>query len=237
MSPLLTRRKESHTEEPSPTGQVWLPEGYPEVDLLPAEIRARRGVHALRRRLGVGLVALLVLTLAACGWGWFQDVDARNRLTMAENESIRLNAQLASFSEVVRIQSDIDQTRDAIRLGMRNEVLWADLIRRFQAGLPEFAEIEQMAFVVVFDSEYADTSGGPFETGESIGTINWTIRVGALEHSGVLVDALNEAPGMFDATYTQTKLNIDDGSVQVIGRVLLDESVRSGRFTDEEAQS
>lgn len=237
MSPARTARRGSR-DAATVTGAdvAWAAGGAPHADLLPPEVRTRRAVRALRRRLTAGLVLLLLATAGGAGWALLQGEGARNRLTRAENESDRLAAQLASFRDVIRVQDDIDQTRAAIVEGMRNEVLWADLVRAFELALPDYADVERMAIAVVFDAPVVvDDAATPFVSGSSIGSITWDIRVPALEQAGALIQAIDLAPGLFDATYTRIARQEEDGMFLVTGTVRIDETVRSGRFSGEVA--
>lgn len=237
MSPVRTARRGARDVAPDEDRATasWTAGSYPHADLLPTEVRTRRAVRALRRRLAVGLVLLLVLTVGASGWALVEREGARNRLTRAENEADRLAAQLASFRDVIRVQSDIEQTRTAIVEGMRDEVLWADLVRAFELALPEYAGVERMTIAVVFDATVADEATTPFVSARSIGTITWDIRVPALELGGELIRSIDLAPGLFDATYTRIARQEEDGMFLVTGTVRIDESVRSGRFAEDVA--
>ena len=233
MSPLRTARRPDRDVPASTGGSSWSTGAAPHADLMPPEVRARRAVRALRRRLTAGLVLLVLVVAGGAGWALVEREGARDRLTRAENESDRLAAQLASFRDVIRVQSAIDETRAAIVEGMRNEVLWADLVRGFELALPDYAGVERMAIAVVFDEAVADDAATPFAAGSAIGSIAWDIRVPDLELGGALIQSIDLAPGLFDATYTRISRQEEDGMFVVTGTVRIDESVRSGRFSDE----
>lgn len=207
----------------------------PAVDLLPPQVRARRAVRTARRWCVAVVVGVLLLTGGLCFVGFGDRVLAEAELLAAEQDSDALLAELATYSDVVRVRSDITRTRQAIAYGMRNEVLWADLVERFDTALPHFARAESMSIAIVFDRAVLDDAENPFVSGESIGEIAWVITVPVLAQSGDLLPAVDAADGLFDTTFTRVERVDGEGVHRVTGSVLIDPSVRSGRFAVEDA--
>lgn len=207
----------------------------PSVDLLPPEVRARRAVRTARRWCVVVFVGVVVLTGGMCLFGIGERVVAEAELLAEEQDSDLLLAELGTYSEVVRIQSDITRTRQAIAFGMRNEVLWADLVERFDTALPDFAHAENMSISIDFDRTVLAADDDPFVSGESIGNIDWVITVPVLAQSGDLLSALDAAEGLFDTTFTRVERVDGEGVHRVTGSVLIDPTLRSGRFAIEDA--
>lgn len=205
----------------------------PTVDLLPPDVRAKRVLRGVRRRCALVLGVVVVLSAAACFWGIGDRVLAEAEQQEASRESDRLLAELATYSDVVRVQSDIARTRTAIAYGMRNEVLWSELVLRFETALPDFARIESMNISIVFDAEHRTADeADPFVTDDSIGEIDWVISVPVLAQSGDLIPAIDAAEGLFGTTFTRVERVEEAGEHRVTGSVLLHPSLRSERFTE-----
>lgn len=231
MSPLLQRDRAAAGAEAS-AAQVG---AVPVVDLLPESVRGRRALRALRAKCLVALVLVVLVLIAALAWGMSQRADAQSRRTAAEVESDRLAAEVASYADVSRTRTEIAAVRGAITDGMRNEVLWADLVRHFQASLPDYADIESLSISIMFEADYLSGNDGPFDPGEAIGEVSWVVDVPTLEQSGDLIAALNAADGFIGATFTTIDRNDDTGKHRVNGTVHLDGSLRSNRFVPESA--
>lgn len=230
MSARKPRAARGVAERPAPPA----PAAAPTVDLLPPEVRARRALRSVRHRCALVLVAAVVLTGAVCFWGVGDRAIARSEREAAEQDSQRLLTELATYAEVDRIKSDITRTRQAIAYGMRNEVLWGDLVDRFAAALPDFAWAEMMDIAVLFDVDVEQgMDDDPFVSGDSIGDISWVIEVPTLAQAGDLIPALDAADGLFDTTFTRVERVEGEGVHRVIGSVRLDATVRSGRFTSD----
>lgn len=231
MSPLLQRDRAS--APPTRSGAV--AGSAPTVDLLPSIVRGRRAMRALRVKCVAALVAVLLLLVAALAWGMNERSAAKSRHTAAQVESDRLAAEIATYADVARVRNDITVVRAAITDGMKNEVLWADLVRHFEATLPNYAEIENLSISIVFDAEYLAGGDSPFDPTEVIGEVAWVIDVPTLEQSGSLIAALNAADGFVSATFTNVDYVTESGKHRVTGTVHLDASVRSNRYVPEDA--
>lgn len=231
MSPLMQRDRP--TVRPEHAARAG---GMPVVDLLPESVRARRALRALRARCVAALAVVALLLVVVLAWGMSGRADARSRQTAAEVESDRLAAEVASYADVSRTRSELAAVRGAISEGMRNEVLWADLVRHFEASLPGYADIESLSISIMFEADYLSSGDGPFDPGDVIGEVSWVIDVPTLEQSGSLIATLDAADGFVGATFTTVDRHDDTGKHRVAGTVHLDGSLRSHRFTTDTAE-
>lgn len=228
MSPSLQRERAS--ARPSSADQSGR---LPVVDLFPDAVRRRRAMRALRLRCLALLLAVVLLLVVALAWGMDARSTARSRVNAAQAESDTLVAQIATYADLVRLRSDITQVRSAIGDGMRNEVLWADLIQHVRASAPTWSVLESVSITITFESDYEDRADGdPFDPGAAIGTIAWVAYVPTLEQSGELLTALDAADGLFGATFTSVDLDEQTGWRRVTGTVRLDDSRRSNRWAE-----
>jgi hypothetical protein len=229
MSPVLQRERSA--------GRSGAPElraiGIPAVDLLPEVVRRRRAARSLRVKCVTVLLGVVLLLVAGMALAMGERAGAQSRRTASQVESDRLTGQIAGYADVSRVQSDIAAVRGAITHGMRNEVLWADLVRHFEGSLPGYAEIDALSISIVFDSEFLSGGSGPFDPADAIGEVSWVIDVATLEQSGSLITALNAADGFIGATFTAVDRDTTTGRHRVTGSVHLDGSMRSNRFSSE----
>jgi hypothetical protein len=186
-------------------------------------------VRALRRLCVLALVLVVAGVTGGMVWALDQRSAAQSRRTAAQVESDTLSAELERYSEVVRVRTEADRLRTAIDHGMRNEVIWVDVIAMLAAALPDWALAESLDVEIMFDEELREDDS-PFVADVIIGTVTFEISVPALEASGALLTALDAAPGLHSATFTAVERDEETSLYRTSGTVLIDSSVRSGRF-------
>lgn len=224
MSPLLSKER---SRDAAPAAQVH----FAAADLLPEAVRRRRAMRAVRVRCVAVLLVVVLALVAGMAWGMMQRSQAQSRRTAAQVEQDRLVAEIATYADVSGLRSEIAAVRTAIADGMRNEVLWADLVRHIEASLPSYAVPESMSIAITFEAEFEDRDDHPLDPGDAIGTISWVIWVPTLPQSGSLLTALDAADGLFGATFTA--VDREEGAHRVSGSVRLDRSWRAERYTEE----
>jgi hypothetical protein len=224
MSPLLSKTR---TQDAAPAVQV----RRAAVDLLPEAVRRRRTMRAVRVQCVAVLLVVVLALVAGMAWGMTQRSQAQSRRTAAQVEQDRLVAEIATYADVSGLRSEIGAVRTAIADGMRNEVLWADLVRHIDASLPAYAVLESMSIAITFESDFEDGDDHPLDPGDAIGTISWVIWVPTLPQSGSLLTVLDGADGLFGATFTS--VDREEGVHKVSGSVRIDESWRAQRYTEE----
>lgn len=226
MSPLLQRDRATPT-----AGDPMLSTGTPVVDLLPEAVRRRRALRAVRLKCVALLLAVVLALVGSLAWGMSTRSTAQSRETAAQAESDGLAAQIATYADLVTLRSDITAVRSAIAEGMRNEVLWADLIRHLLESGPNWAVLESMQIAITFESDYLERpDGDPFDPGPAIGTITWVAHVPTLEQSGELLRVFDATDGLLGATFTSVDLDEETGWRKVSGTVLVDDSRRTHRW-------
>jgi hypothetical protein len=225
MSALLSK---SRPQDVAPAARV----RFAAVDLLPEVVRRRRAMRAVRVRCVAVLLVVVLALVAGMAWGMMQRSQAQSRRTAAQVEQDRLVAEIATYADVSGLRLEIDTVRTAIADGMRNEVLWADLVRHIEASLPSYAVWESMSIAITFASDYEDRDDHPLDPGDAIGTVSWVIWVPTLEQSGSLLTALDAADGLFGATFSS--VDREAGVHKVTGTVRLDESRRSQRYAEQD---
>lgn len=181
----------------------------PQVDLLPAEIRAGRGFARVKRVLA-GVIVLALLS--AGGMHLFvQDRNTRadDHLASAQDTATRLAREKAQYSEVTAILSAINQTQIARTLGMATEVSWRSYLDAITAVLPEDVTITM--FEVTNGSPTAPVIAGadPLST-PGVGTIVFVASSPTLPKASDWLDGLDSIPGFSDPTLQESRVSAVD---------------------------
>ena len=230
MSALLER-----TRARKPAGFV-LPKERAQVNLLPPDVRAARGLRVLRRRLlgvvvlaivAAGLVQALVLAQAA---------DARAELEAARQETARLQAEQTQYAEVPVVLDRLAATKDARELVMSTEVLWKSYYDAITTVLPEGVSVDALTGTVPSVMTGAPSAGGPLQD-PFVGQITFVGRSLALPDPAAWLDALDSVPGLGDAWASSATLTAaEDGTVYYAVNVTVQvrETAFAGRFAQTE---
>ncbi|MDR1151650.1 MAG: pilus assembly protein PilM [Bifidobacteriaceae bacterium] len=177
----------------------------PGVNLLPPAVTERRRLRELRRRLGAGLgaIVLVLAIVMATAVGGRTAAEAELASLRAEQDSLR-DAR-AAFAEVIDVRAEVSRTRDAVITAMGYEVEWVPVIDAILAVLPEGGSLTSIALRATAPSRPAPPNpnvlGAP-----SIGSVVFTVTVPTLPDAAAWLDSLNAIPGFMDATYTTATL-------------------------------
>jgi hypothetical protein len=191
---------------PAQTVALW-----PQVDLLPKEVRAVRKLKATKRLLALALLALVLL--AALGWVYalFALNAAKSELAEAEADTQRLTTEQATYVEVPRIKGQLADVQGALEQGTASEVLWKQYFEALRAVTPAAISYDSVAITVSTDSS-ASASADPL-AGPSVGRIAFTGRSTTLPDMSAWLDAVRGVTGLADPWFTQASITDDDGSV------------------------
>jgi len=173
--------------------------GSPRVDLMPVEIRVKRAQLKTRRSLRLGLVAVLLLVVAACGGTWAWSGLAQTSLTNAQSEHQALILQAAKYSNVTTIKESIALIKAGQVVGDSTEIDWKDYLTKLQATLPSGVTITTVAVDSATPMKpYAQTTT-PLQ-GDRIATLTFSATSATLPSVPVWLDGLKTLPGFVDAT-------------------------------------
>ncbi|GGB94105.1 PilN domain-containing protein [Cellulomonas carbonis] len=180
--------------------------GLPQVNLLPPEVKAARGLRVVKRMLAlaVGVVALVIVLVFV--WSVMQRSSAQDQLAQAQQETARLQAEEAKYAEVPQVQTQLEATRTARELGMSTEVLWKPYLDAITAVLPADVSFENVSLTSATPTEPAPLPAGPLEE-PSIGRLTFTGRTATVPDVAAWVDALESVPGFADAWVTTATLD------------------------------
>ena len=128
---------------------------WPQVDLLPPEVRAGRKLGQTKRLLVLAVLA--VVLLAVLGWVYAKfTLDSANQdLADAQVETDRLTAEQAKYAEVPQIQGQLSRANNALSSATATEVLWKPYFEALRAVTPAQVSYESLQVTMSNDPNAA----------------------------------------------------------------------------------
>ena len=184
---------------PKPKGRTaTVVTALPQVNLLPPEVRAARGLKLLKR----WLVVALVLVVALCGVTYvFAKLDenrAASELASAQAATTRLQNEQKKYAEVPRVLDQLAATTTAREIGTSTEILWSPYYQAIAAVLPTGVSIDTLTVTQATPMVAPPAAASPLQA-PSIGQIQFTARSLTVPDTAAWADALNGVPGFADA--------------------------------------
>jgi hypothetical protein len=173
--------------------------GEPRVHLLPKEVVGRKKAKALSRRLGLGVVGVVVIVGAGLVAATLSMSAAQGALSTAQAQTASIAQQQAKYGEVTKIKADASSIQASQKLGTAQEIAWQPYIAALQSTLPAGASVTTVAAAI--DSPFQAPSATaviPLE-GPRIATVTVTLTMKQASISGWL-DSLVNLKGFVDAT-------------------------------------
>lgn len=173
--------------------------GIPRVDLLPPEVKLGRRGEAVRRRLVIGVVGVVVIAAAGYGASTFQAAAAQRALDDARAQTLQLLAQQTEFRPGRQVKEKIGLVESARQFGVSSEIDWQSYLALVEKSLPASATIT--AFVADGQSPF-DASSAPSAdplTASYAATITFTAESDALPDIEDWMKSLADLPGFADA--------------------------------------
>ncbi|KQR16195.1 PilN domain-containing protein [Cellulomonas sp. Leaf334] len=181
----------------------------PQVNLLPPEVRAARGLRVTKRWLLISLVVTIGLCFGAFGLALIAGATAASELAEAQTETVRLETEAAKYAEVPRVLDALNQAQTARSLGMSTEVQWRVYFDALTAVLPAGVSLESIvstgATPMVAPAPPTDPLQAP-----SVGQLAFTARTATLPDTSAWIDSLNSIPGFSDAWVSSVSVSEDD---------------------------
>jgi type IV pilus assembly protein PilM len=205
--------------------------GERRVDLLPTEIRQLVVAKKLRDRLGLGVVASIVLVVLGTGAANVAVLKARSDLAAEQAQTGALLAEQAKYNDVRKVQAEVARINAALRIGAKTEIDWKTYLDAVQKTLPGNVTID----TVKIDSsspltEYAQSTA-PLQ-GARVATLSFSARSPTLPAVPTWLDSLQTLPGFADAL-PDSVAKSDDGSYTVNITMHINDGAFSKRFTAE----
>lgn len=217
--------------KPKNAGPTLIGVSLPQVNLLPPEVRAKRGLKVVKRWLGVSLVATLVLCVLAYGASVVSAAGARADLVTAQKETTRLQNEQKKYAEVPQVLSALAAAKSARTLGMSTEVQWKSYLDAITAVLPANVSIESFAVTGATPILAATNSTNVLQAA-SVGQVKFTGRIATLPDTAAWIDALDAIPGFSDAWVSSEAITETDKVVYytIASTVQVTQSAYAKRF-------
>jgi hypothetical protein len=205
--------------------------GEPRVHLLPPQVLARKKGKAVRRRLGLGVVGMLVLVAIAAGLAEVDSISAQSALVSAQAQTTSILQQQAKYGDVLKVKADSDSIISSQQAATTQEILWKGFISQFQKTLPSGAVIGTMTAMVdtpLGATPTTTTTTTPLQ-GVHVATVTASLTMKQSQISGWL-NSLKSIKGFVDVTPNSVTKG-DAGSYTVNVTLHLDSDALANRFT------
>lgn len=173
--------------------------GLPQVNLLPPEVRAARGLRNLKRWLGLAMLAVLVVCIAVFALAKVSEAAADDGLTTAKADAQRLQTEQQKYAEVPRVLSALQAATTAQAVGMSTDVAWTSYYSAITAVLPADVSVDSLGVTLSTAATGGATATVNPLQGASVGQIQFTGRSATLPNTAAWIDALDAIPGFADA--------------------------------------
>ncbi len=197
----------------SKSGPAFVP-GPPQVNLLPPEVKAARGLKALKRVLAM----LLILVVASCAGAYvlalLDKSKAQDQLASAQDDTVRLQAEIQRYAQVPLIRGQLEDAKYARELAMSTEVLWQPYYGAITAVLPPGVSLDNLTVTQATPMTAPAAPSSPLQD-PSIGQIAFTARSVTIPDTAAWVDAMNAIPGLGDA-WVSSAVVTQDGESEVV---------------------
>jgi Tfp pilus assembly protein PilN len=204
-------------------------------DLLPDEVIASRRLAGLKKRLGLGLVALLGLLVLAYGFSWWQTSNARGNLSDAQHATTRLQAQQQTFAPLLKTQQDAAAIETALHQLMVGDVQWTQMLTVLGKAAPHGVTVDSVQATMTAGAAAATNPGQPGigvlnQTGDqSVGTLAITGTAPDQKSVAAFVDSLAKVKGLA-APFPASVGSQGKGAMQYSVNVLITTQALDGRY-------
>lgn len=205
----------------------------PQVDLLPPEVRASRGLSQTKRWLGLSLILVVLVAALGYGWAFLAEKSADEHLAEAQDTAAELSREKAKYAEVPVVLGAITDVKVARLLGMSTEVAWSPHIEAIAAVLPAGTSIDSFTITQASPTEEIAVPGDQL-SGPRIASITFTARSATLPDASAWLDGLDSIPGFADPTLQSTTLGEEEGLPYYLmsSTIEVDESALANRFIE-----
>lgn len=203
----------------------------PQVNLLPPEVRAARGLTATKRVLALALVGVLAVAGLGYGAALMSASSANDELAVAQADTATLQAEVAKYAEVPVVVNGLKRATDARTLGMSTDVEWKGYLDAISAVLPPNVSISTLT-VVQGSPSLAAPSPADLLLDQGIATITFSTRSTSLPDASSWITALDSVPNLYGATFSSETLGDENGlaGYSVTSTVQVGSGALSGRF-------
>lgn len=204
--------------------------GVPRVDLLPPEVTSRQKGKALRRGLGLAVVAAIVLVGAGVASASWQAAIGQSQLADAQQRTTDLLAQQTQYIEVRQVQDDVDLSIAARQVGSSTEVDWKSYLEKIRAVLPPDVTLDTVSISAASPLVLFEQPTAPLQAAR-IATVMLSMTSPGLPTVPEWLTEMKSLPGYADGSPGSIKRS-ETGAYQVDLTLHINEGAYSNRFAD-----
>ncbi|MGO4104371.1 hypothetical protein AB4Y63_10500 [Leifsonia sp. YAF41] len=206
--------------------------GEPRVDLLPPEVRKERQARVVRRRLGLGVIGVLLIVVLGAGAATALSIQAQAQLLAEQSRTGELLAEQAKYMEVRTVQNQVGLVRAAQQVGASTEINWKDYLQKVQATLPagvtiDTVDVDSASPMAIYVQPTAPLQGA------RVATVNFTAKSTGLPDVPTWLTALTTLPGYADALPDSVTLDEATGIYTVSITMHVSDAAFAQRFVEE----
>jgi len=203
----------------------------PQVNLLPPEVRAARGLRATKRWLAISLIVTVIACIGVFGLALVSSAQADAELAEAQAETTRLQEAQAQYAEVPVVLAALASATDARTIGMSTDVQWKSYVDAIAAVLPANVSFDSMTLTAATPMIPAPAPIDPLQL-PSVGQIQFEARTSVVPDTSAWIDSLNSVPGLRDAWVSSATVTEDESGIYytVSATVQVSDAAYSHRF-------
>ena len=204
----------------------------PQVNLLPPEVKAARGLARTKRWLAVVILLAVIASAGLVGKAMLDQQDAEDQLAQAKAEEDRLNLQKAQYADVPIVLTALERANTARALGMSTEFYWRPYLDAIGFVRPDGWRIEEMKTVCATPLLLPPAPVDVL-TEQGACVITFTAQAAVVPDLSAWVRALETVPNFVDASLQDAMLKDDQGTpmYQVTGTVVLSQDAYVERYS------
>lgn len=211
--------------------QSLLASALPQVNLLPPEVWAARGLARTKMWLAFAILVTLLVCAGLVVKAMLDQQDAAAELDEAKAETARLQAEQERYAEVPFVRAELDRAVSAQQLAMATDIQWWPHLDAIASKTPTGARIETLK--VLGSSLWAGAfAATDVLAPEGAATIGLTGQAATLAEVYGWQRSIEEIPGVAEVVMTQAAL-VDGTTIlkyNVTATITLSEAAYSGRF-------
>ena len=206
----------------------------PQVNLLPPEVKAARGLARTKRWLALAVVLALVVSAGMVGKTMLDQDAADEALAQAQARTAELQAEQARYAQVPLVLAAVDRAENARAIGMSTEVMWRQYFQALAWSAPPGVRIENLKIVsatpMVLPQAPADALSA-----QGVSAIAFTAQSATIIDTETWLRNLAQIPGFSDPWFSQAQLSEAGGApiYNVTAAVILTADAYELRFSPE----
>ncbi|ROP72398.1 hypothetical protein [Curtobacterium sp. PhB115] len=205
--------------------------GRPSADLLPTEVLADRRSRRVVRRMWAGVALVAVVVGIGTGAATLLAGQAHDDLTDAQNQTLSLLQQQATYKDVRDTEAGTALREAAQSVGGSTEIAWQPYLGSLKSSLPSGVQITGVSIDSASPLEAYAQADTPLQ-GERVATLTIDAESPTLPSVPEWLDAVKGLTGFVDATANSVTLDETTGTYTVNMTIHVDDAAYDGKYQD-----